>query len=122
MLRPLWHGQSSRTQEPFGAEQTPAMNLRKIAKYSIRSAAKKKGHRKRCAIAPLPNVPVLQFPAFDARPLPAKALAVVDDGDGFVDVMTRFMKMIQNTRLQTLRVRIVLFLAAISDGLVNQIP
>jgi hypothetical protein len=42
------------------------MDLRKIAKYSIRSVAKKKGHPKGRAIALLQNVPLLQFPAFDA--------------------------------------------------------
>jgi len=47
-------------------------------------------------------------------------LAAFDDGNRFVDVMMRSMKMIQNTRLQTLRVRIVFFLAAIRDGLVDQ--
>ena len=48
-------------------------------------------------------------------------LAAFDDGNRFVDVMMRFMKMIQNARLQTLRVRIVFFLAAIANGPVNQI-
>jgi len=54
------------------------------------------------------------------RPLSTTALAVVDDGNRFVDVMMRLMKMIQNARLQALRVRIVFFLAAISDGPIDQ--
>lgn len=74
------------------------MDLRKIAKYSIRSVAKKKGTPERsrnCAASECPSIAVSGL----RRLLPAKALAAFGDGDGFVDVMMRFMKMFQNASL-----------------------
>ena len=50
-----------------------------------------------------------------------RVLAAFGYGNRFVDVMMRFVKMFYDARLQPLGMRIVFFLAAIGDGLVQQI-
>jgi hypothetical protein len=70
----------------------------RLPSIPVRSIAKKKGHPKalrNCAASECPSIAVPGL----RRLLPAKALAAFGDGDGFVDVMMRFVKMLHNTRL-----------------------